>query len=309
MNTTAPTPYTPLRPARSCTLPVRGLDYHLLRWGEPRVDQPLLVLAHGWMDVAASYQFLVDALPPDYAIVAPDWRGFGATVVPQQIDHFLFADYLLDLDYLLDQLSPQQPVDLVGHSMGGNIATQYAGLRPERIRKLVNLEGFGLPATQAEQAPGRLRDWMQQVKAQRQGEKQLHSYPDQSSVAARLQKTNPRLDDAKALWLASQWAQPQADGRWHIRAHAAHKVPSAHLYHVAEADAVLRRIQAPTLSISASDDSLAAFWGERYTQAEYLQRMTAIATLRHAVVQDAGHMLHHDQPAALATLIDAFLQE
>ena len=78
--------------------------------------------------------FLVDALPPDYAIVAPDWRGFGATVVPQQIDHFLFADYLLDLDYLLDQLSPQQPVDLVGHSMGGNIATQYAGLRPERIR-------------------------------------------------------------------------------------------------------------------------------------------------------------------------------
>ena len=105
MNTTAPTPYTPLRPARSCTLPVRGLDYHLLRWGEPRVDQPLLVLAHGWMDVAASYQFLVDALPPDYAIVAPDWRGFGATVVPQQIDHFLFADYLLDLDYLLDQLT------------------------------------------------------------------------------------------------------------------------------------------------------------------------------------------------------------
>ena len=188
MNTTAPTPYTPLRPARSCTLPVRGLDYHLLRWGEPRVDQPLLVLAHGWMDVAASYQFLVDALPPDYAIVAPDWRGFGATVVPQQIDHFLFADYLLDLDYLLDQLSPQQPVDLVGHSMGGNIATQYAGLRPERIRKLVNLEGFGLPATQAEQAPGRLRDWMQQVKAQRQGEKQLHSYPDQSSVAAGCKK-------------------------------------------------------------------------------------------------------------------------
>ena len=143
------------------------------------------------MDVAASYQFLVDALPPDYAIVAPDWRGFGATVVPQQIDHFLFADYLLDLDYLLDQLSPQQPVDLVGHSMGGNIATQYAGLRPERIRKLVNLEGFGLPATQAEQAPGRLRDWMQPVKAQRRGEKHLHSYPDQSSVAARLQKKQP----------------------------------------------------------------------------------------------------------------------
>ena len=128
--------YTPLRPSLPSSQRVRDLDYHLLHWGQPAADRPLLVLLHGWMDVAASYQFLVDALPASYAAAAADWRGFGGTPVPPGTDHFVFADYLLDLDYLLEQLSPEQPVDLIGHSMGANIALQYAGLRPQRIRKL-----------------------------------------------------------------------------------------------------------------------------------------------------------------------------
>ena len=301
--------YTPLRPSLPSSQRVRDLDYHLLHWGQPAADRPLLVLLHGWMDVAASYQFLVDALPASYAAAAADWRGFGGTPVPPGTDHFVFADYLLDLDYLLEQLSPEQPVDLIGHSMGANIALQYAGLRPQRIRKLVNLEGFGLPATQPEQAPQRLIDWMDHVRKLRQGELQLRSYPDLASVARRLQKNNPRLPDDKALWLASHWAQQADDGRWHIRAHPAHKAPGSQLYHADEAAAVLRRIPAPTLCITASDDSLASFWGDRYTFADYQQRMQEIPDVRHAVVQDAGHMLHHDQPAALAPLIDAFLQE
>ncbi len=71
---------------------------------------------------------------------------FGQTSTPQA-DHYVFADYLADLDMLLDHYAPGQAVDLVGHSMGGNVAMMYAGVRPERIRRLVNLEGFGMPAT------------------------------------------------------------------------------------------------------------------------------------------------------------------
>ena len=100
-------------------------------------------MVHGWMDVAASYQFVVDAFAQDHYVIAPDWRGYGLTESPPT-DNYWFPDYLADLDFLLDHYSPDAPVHLVGHSMGGNVAMLYAGSRPQRIRRLVNLEGFGM---------------------------------------------------------------------------------------------------------------------------------------------------------------------
>ena len=123
-------------------------------------DRPTLVMLHGWMDVGASFQFVVDALAGidgfERAIAAPDWRGFGLTEGPP-VDSYWFPDYLGDLDALLDALSPHIPVDLAGHSMGGNAAMIYAGVRPQRVRRLVNLEGFGMPAAAAER--WRRRAW------------------------------------------------------------------------------------------------------------------------------------------------------
>ena len=71
--------------------------------------------------------------------------------------------------------------------------------------------------------------------------------------------------------------------------------------------ACLACITAPTLCVEARDDSIAQFWGERYTQEEYRARMARIPDVRHATVDDAGHMLHHDQPEVLARLIEDFL--
>src|SRR6478735_2111214 len=141
------------RASRSEFVPIRNLRYHVRTWGEPAAGSTPLVLVHGWMDVAASWQFVVDALGGDHYVIAPDWRGYGLTETPVT-DNYWYPDYLADLDFLLDHYAPGQPVDLVGHSMGGNIAMIYAGSRPGRIRKLVNLEGFGMAATRPEQAPG-----------------------------------------------------------------------------------------------------------------------------------------------------------
>ena len=123
--------YQPIHPLRSSTLPLRRLTYHVNHWGPEQSPLPPLVLLHGWMDVGASYQFTVDALRQQRRILAPDWRGFGQTSTPQA-DHYVFADYLADLDMLLDHYAPGQAVDLVGHSMGGNVAMMYAGVRPVR---------------------------------------------------------------------------------------------------------------------------------------------------------------------------------
>lgn len=300
--------YQPRRHSRSTWVPIRHLRYHVWQWGEPVPGQGPLVLVHGWMDVAASWQFMVDALQADRWVIAPDWRGFGLTKASDPApDAYWFADYLADLDGLLDHIAPDQSVDLVGHSMGGNVAMMYGGIRPQRIRRLVNLEGFGLPATRPAQAPERYAKWMDEIKALHRGEMDLKPYDSVDAVARRLMKTNPRLPQDKAHWLAQHWAAPDAQGRWQILGDAAHKVVSAHLYQVEEALAIYRRISAPVLSVTASDDSLTQWWKGQFTLDQYHERLQAVPMLQRAVIRDAAHMLHHDQPEALAQTIEDFL--
>ena len=300
--------YQVLTPSRSSTLALRHLNYHVRHWGPEHSDLPTLVLLHGWMDVSASYQFTVDALRQPRRIIAPDWRGFGLTT-GAPVDHYVFADYLADLDLLLDHYAPGEAIDLVGHSMGGNVAMMYGGVRPERVRKLINLEGFGLPATRPAQAPTRYAQWIDEIKQLHQGTKELKTYDSADGVARRLMKTNPRLASDKACWLARHWAGADAQGRWHILGDAAHKIVNPHLYRVDEALALYAAITAPVLSVHASDDSLGRWWKGRYTLQDYHQRLAHVADSRSALVQDAGHMLHHDQPQAVAALIEDFLAD
>jgi pimeloyl-ACP methyl ester carboxylesterase len=293
--------------SRSEFVPIRNLRYHVRVWGEPAPDKTPLVMVHGWMDVSASYQFMVDAFARDHYVIAPDWRGYGLTEVPD-MDNYWFPDYLADLDFLLDHYAGEQPVDLVGHSMGGNIAMLYAGARPQRLRTLVNLEGFGMPATRAAQAPTRYAKWIGELKAYHRGELELKAYDSLEGVARRLMKTNRRLRQDQADWLAPHWARQDADGRWRILGHAAHKIVNASLFRVDEVLEIYRAITAPVLAVEASDDSLAQWWQGKYTLAEYHERLQSIGNARIARIDDAGHMLHHDQPQALARLVEDFLE-
>ena len=294
------------KPSRSEFVPIRHLSYHVLQWGTPSPDQTPLVMVHGWMDVAASFQFVIDAMKDNHWVIAPDWRGFGLTETPD-VDHFFFPDYLADLDQLLDHYVGERKVHLIGHSMGGHIATLYAGIRPERINRLINLEGFGMPATRPTQAPSRLAKWMDELKALQRGEIDLKPYPSLEAVAQRLIKTNPRLHADKAHWLAQHWARANAQGEWRILGHAAHKVVNAQLFKTDETQAIYERITAPTLCVVADSDSMSQWWKDSYTLDEFKQRIAVVPNLTHAFIEDAGHMLHHDQPEVLAHLIDEFL--
>ncbi|MBA3059269.1 MAG: alpha/beta hydrolase [Gammaproteobacteria bacterium] len=298
--------YQVKRISHSEFVPIRNLQYHVQVWGEPSPDKTPLVIVHGWMDVAASYQFVVDALSHEHYVIAPDWRGYGLTP-SGGVDNFWFPDYLADLEFLLDHYAPNSQVDLVGHSMGGNVAMLYAGVRPERIRRLVNLEGFGLPATTPVEAPGRYAHWMDDLKKLHRGEMALKAYDTLDGVARRLMKTNPRLGADKANWLAQHWAQQNAQGQWAILGDPAHKVSHAQLYRVEEVQAIYARISMPVLMVEASDDSMGQWWKGKFTLAEHHERLKVVPQLEIARIEDAGHMLHHDQPQALAELIERFL--
>jgi pimeloyl-ACP methyl ester carboxylesterase len=289
--------YRPRHAARSTFVEARGLRHHVRSWGDPAA--PPVVMVHGWMDVSASFQFVVDCMARERLVLAPDWRGFGLTAGPAKADCYWFPDYLGDLDAVLDALLPGRAVDLVGHSMGGNVSTLYAGVRPARVRRLVNLEGFGMRAADAAQAPDRLRDWLDELRTPAR----MRDYDSPEAVAARLVQTNPRLPMDKALWLAGHWSACTDAGRYALLGDAAHKLVNPYLYRVDEIVATWRRIEAPVLLVAASDRSE---WHRFVETDEYRERLRAIPTLERASVEQAGHMLHHDQPDRVASLIEEF---
>ncbi|SNS29229.1 Pimeloyl-ACP methyl ester carboxylesterase [Noviherbaspirillum humi] len=280
---------------------VRGLRYHLRHWGSE--GAPKLFMMHGWMDMSASFQFVVDCLRRDWHVIAADWRGFGLTETPAA-DSYWFPDYLGDLDAILDHCAGAEPVNLLGHSMGGNVVTLYAGVRPERIRRLINLEGFGLPAAAPEKAPARYREWLDELKQ----DPALRPYASRAEVAQRLRKNNPRLTPERAEFLSGYWAAENADGSWRLLADPAHKRVNPILYRVEEVLACWRGITAPVLWVEADDTTAWRWMGPKdQARAEIDRRIAMIQDVRTLMVEDAGHMLHHDQPEILASAIEEFL--
>ncbi len=287
-----------MRPSESLFLELRHLRYHVRRWKGSGTRR--LVLLHGWMDVSASFQFVVDALAPDWDVFAPDWRGYGLSERGPS-DCYWFPDYVADLDALLERIAPDQPVNLVGHSLGGNVAALYAGIRPQRVARLVNLEGFGLPRTSPEQAHGRFARWLEELRAA----PRLRPYAGFAELADRLQSNNPRLRRDRAEFLARHWGEEAGDGQVILRSDPAHKITNPVLYRYEEVRAIWQRVEAPTLWVDTGESELLKRIG--LTPAEHAERRAAFRRLRHATVQDAGHMLHHDQPEAVARLIEEFL--
>ena len=188
-------------------------------------------------------------------------------------DSYWFADYQGDLDGLLDALSPGAPVDLAGHSMGGNVVMTYAGARPERIRRLINMEGFGLPESKPEQAPERLRQWLDELKTPHR----LKPYASLADVAARLIKNNPRLSRERATWLAAHWSERRDDGQWHVLGDPAHKRVNPSLYRKDEILEGWKRISAPTLWLEGDETDPDRWWGHRYPRSEFEARLGARA--------------------------------
>jgi pimeloyl-ACP methyl ester carboxylesterase len=292
------TSYQPRRVPVHEQVVVRDLRHHVTRWaGE---EPGPLVLLHGWMDTGDTFQFLVDAMSDRHSFVAADWRGFGRTEWPP--DGYWFPDYYADLDALLDLWSPDAPVTLVGHSMGGNIAGLYGGIRPERVARLVNLEGFGLPRAQSDQAPDRYAKWLDQLKAP----PQFGTFPSLEQFARVLARKNPRLPPDRALFVARTWATVLPDGRCTVSADPAHKLVNPVLYRREEAEACWRRCVAPTLLVLGGRSEFRPGLGTDGTD-DYFRGL--YPNLRIETLPEAGHMMHHEEPAAVAALLDAFLAE
>lgn len=295
-----------MKSARSHRVKLCGIDAHALTWGE--ASAPKLFLLHGWMDVAASFQFLVDAFAQPWHVIAPDLRGYGKSAWQPQ--GYWFADYLADLDALLDVFAPNETVHVAGHSLGGNIVLHYAGVRPERVRSVVSLDGFGIPVEHADQAPAKIARWLDALL----DSKEFATYASFEAVADRLRKNNARLSRDKAEFLARHWAEATPDGRVRLASDPRHRLPFPTVYRIEETYAVWRGIAAPALWVVGTESNIPKWLAEHPegeggtdSLAAVKQRLTHIRDGRLVTIPGAGHMLHHDQPEAVAAAIEDFV--
>ena len=284
-----------MRPSNSDFPTIRGLRCHVRLWGP--VDAPRLFLLHGWMDVSATFQFLVDAFRREWRVIAPDWRGFGLSAWTD--DAYWFPDYLGDLDAILERYSPDEPARLIGHSMGGNVACLYAGIRPERVKRVATLEGFGLAATPPDTAPTKYRKWLEQLR----GTPTFGSYASREELAARLRRDNPRLNEGQARFLAQHLGVEMQGGQIGIAGDPYHKVVNPILYRLEEAMACWRQVQASVLWVAGRESPIL-----RHLRIENCEeRLACFRDACEVIIEDAGHNPHHDQPQRLADVLEAFL--
>ena len=329
-------------PARSENVSLRGVPHRLLRWGPPS-DDPVLLL-HGFLDCAETFQFLVDALPRDWSFVALDWRGFGGSDWNRA--SYWFPDYFGDLEALLDGLgcagkpadvaaparsatagakgrseastnatvadapadgtpadataaSPPpagRPLRVIGHSMGGNVGSLYAGIRPGRFRWLVSLEGFGLPRTTPDQAPTRYAEWLDEL---REGVR-ASRYESVAQLATVLRRRNHRLPPAHAEFLARAWSQPRAGGGIELRSDPWHRLVNPMLYRREEAEACWRRAELPMLLVFGTESDFHRRLGADGHDAYF---HSIFRHLEITSIAGAGHMMHHEVPEAVSAAI------
>jgi pimeloyl-ACP methyl ester carboxylesterase len=273
---------------------VRGLRHRLTWWGE-RSATPV-VLLHGWMDCSETWQFLVDRLPPDWSCVAPDWRGFGGTEWPA--DGYWFADYFADLEAMLDIVCPGTPARLIAHSMGGNVASMYAGIRPARVQWLANLEGIGLKRSSPDDAPERYGEWLDQLRQPMP----MRRYASLEPLVNFLMARNPALSRDRAQFMARAWTRQDGDS-FVMTFDPRHRNVSAMLFRREEAEACWRRIEAPVLLFLGENSEIrpriSPDGAEEYFHSLYRK-------LRIVNLPGAGHMMHLEDPDSVARHIVDF---
>ncbi|MDP2312578.1 MAG: alpha/beta hydrolase [Pseudomonadota bacterium] len=279
---------TNARLAREARYTLRGLPFAALEWGEP--DGRPTVLVHGFLDHAGSWARVAERLGGH--VVALDLRGHGHSTWIGPGESYHFPEYVADIDALVTALGGR--IRLVGHSMGGTIASLYAGARPDAVERLAIVDGLGLP-----DGGGGARDRMVQFLDGIARSRPHRPYPTIDAAAARLQSTWSGLDAAWALELAARGTRA-VEGGFVWRYDPRHLVRAAVPYRQDQHLRFLAEIRCPVLSVHP-ERSL-------FAPADIGVLEGAIPDLRIQEVPGAGHMTQLDAPAALAAHLVPFLR-
>jgi pimeloyl-ACP methyl ester carboxylesterase len=275
-----------------------GLGYQLLEWGadDPARDHTILLL-HGFLDHAHGWQLVVEqGLADRYHVVAPDLRGHGDSDWVGRGGYYHFFDYLADVHEVVKACARAR-ISLVGHSMGGAIASYYAGAFPARVHKLVVMEGLG-PPSGPPTGPERVITWL--ADCERSRRLLPRRYPDVAAAARRMCQHDPLLDPALALELAAAGTRATPDGV-EFKHDPLHATRGPYGFDMTVAERFWRNVTCAVLLVEGGASTF------RHSPEEAQLRERCFLYARKVTIPDAGHMMLRHQPAALARELVDFL--
>lgn len=276
------------------------LRIHYVDWGNE--SAPTVVLVHGGRDHARNWDWVARDLRRDFHVIAPDLRGHGDSQWAIG-GMYAVADFVLDIANLIEALGERQ-ICLIGHSLGGAISLMYTGIYPERVGKLVAIEGLGPPPAMLEKLRDRppsqrMREWITQMRGL--AARQPRRYATLDDAAARMREENEFLSDEQARHLTIHSVNRNEDGTFswkfdnYVRSFAPYR------FDVDDMRALWGEIECPTLLVRGADS-----WA---SDPERDGRIQPFLNARLATIPKAGHWVHHDQLGAFLAAVRAFLAQ
>ena len=284
------------RRATELALPLRHITLAAKAWGDPTLP-PVLAL-HGWLDNAASFDGIAPLLESHY-VVAVDLAGHGRSGWRDAAAWDYWLDNLDDINQLFQHFG-WESADLLGHSLGGTLASTYAAAFPERVQHLILIEALGPLSLSIDQTVPQLRKGLAERASL--GTSVLRVFPDVEH-ATRARMLANGLSHAAAMTLVERGLVEVDDEfsrgyRWSSDPRLL--LPSLQRYSEEQAVAILDEINAPTLLIVADP-------AHPYARGSAMQtRIDHVANLRIQRLP-GNHHLHLESPQPVATAINEFL--
>jgi pimeloyl-ACP methyl ester carboxylesterase len=258
-------------------------------------DKPPLLLIHGGQDHCRNWDFVAERLADRYTMYAPDLRGHGDSAWAIG-GMYSIPEFTLDIAALADRVPGKLTV--IGHSLGGAIASQYAGTCPDRVEKLISIEGWGPPLTEHRPAHVRMRDWITHMRDVER--RHPRRYPSIEDATKRMREANPHLSEEMARHLTEHGAKRNEDGTYTWKFDNYVRIRSPYEFNLDDAMVIWSQITAPTLLIKGAES-----WA---VDPEKTGRADAIRDHETVIIEKAGHWVHHDQLDEFMQHVDRFLE-
>jgi len=276
------------------------LRLHYVDWGNPA--RPPLLLVHGGRDHCRNWDWTAAALRDDWHVIAPDLRGHGDSAWAVG-SSYPITDFVLDLAQLLEALDAY-PATIIAHSLGGAISLLYAGAFPERIAKMVVIEGLGPPPEIEKRMRGvaaskRVRDWIAQM--QSLAARQPRRYPSIDAAAKRMLEENSFLSEEQARHLTIHGVARNEDGSYSWKFDNYTRAFGPVRFTDEEQLEMRSRVGCPLLLVNGTES-----WA---SNPERDERAAAFPSARVVAIEGAGHWAHHDRFDEFMRVVRGFFAE
>jgi pimeloyl-ACP methyl ester carboxylesterase len=270
------------------------LKLHYAVWGDE--SKPPLLLVHGGEDHARNWDFVVDGLIDEFFCIAPDLRGHGdsAWSIGGQ---YSMIEFVLDIEALANEIN-RDPLTIIGHSLGGAVTLQYAGVCPDRVKQVVSIEGLGPRMMQPRRAAHiRMRDWLAHMRDLER--RKPRRYETIEAATKRMHDENPHLTPEMARFLTEHASKQNHDGTFswkfdnYVRAHSPYE------FNIEDAREIWNQVRAPVLLVRGAES-----WAG---DPEEDGRASAFHQYRAVTIENAGHWVHHDQLGDFLEVVREFL--